>query len=178
MQEQPALGDRYRILWRSMKPECVAEVRNYTVDRKRYRMIPVRLDDFEMRRSSMRFLASSWGRGGPEIVVSNAFMALPINFREAAIWHEVGHIHYEHHLQCKFEDQSQLRAARIAAIQNGQVVSHEAEADRFALVRVGRDALVGFLTHLLETRPQGGKLGWNDAGKRELELRIAAVQTL
>jgi Zn-dependent protease with chaperone function len=161
-----------------MKPGCVAEVRNYTMDGKRYRMIPVRLDDIEMQRSSMRFLASSWGRGGPEIVVSSAFLALQINLREAAIWHEVGHIHYEHHLRSKFQDQSQLRAARIAAIQKGQVVSHEAEADRFALVRVGSEALIEFLTHLLETRPQGGELGWNDAGRRELELRIAAVQAL
>ncbi|HWF61170.1 MAG TPA: hypothetical protein VN666_12785 [Nitrospira sp.] len=77
-----------------------------------------------------------------------------------------------------FQDQAQLRAARIAAIHNGQVVSHEAEADHFALVRVGKDALIGFLTHLLQTRPTGGELGWNDAGRLELELRIATIQAL
>jgi len=103
-------------------------------------------------------------------------MALTLGFKEAAIWHEVGHIHHEHSRD--FQDQAQLRAARIAAIHNGQVVSHESKADHFALVRVGKDALIGFLTHLLQTRPTGGELGWNDAGRRELELRIATIQVL
>jgi len=139
-------------------------------------MVPVLLDDSEMQRISMRFLATSWGRRGPEIMVNNAFMALPMNFREAAIWHELGHIHYEHHLQVEFQDQSQLRAARISAIQNGEVILHETQADRFAIERVGRDAVTGFLAHLLKTRPRGGELGWNDIGCRELELRIATIQ--
>jgi hypothetical protein len=107
-----------------------------------------------------------------------AFMALPLSFRESEIWHEVGHIHYEHLVSLDFEDQAQLRAARIAAIQNGQVISHEAEADRFALMRVGKDALIGFLTHLLQARPTVGGLGWNDAGRRDLELRIETIQPL
>jgi hypothetical protein len=141
-------------------------------------MVPVLLDDPLMQRISMRFLATSWGSRGPEIIVSDAFMALPMNFREAAIWHEVGHIHHEHVLQREFQDQSQLRAARISAIQNGQVISHEIEADRFAIKRVGRDAVTGFLAHLLKTRPRGGELGWNDIGCRELELRIATIQAL
>src|SRR3972149_3742765 len=136
MNEEPVFGDRYRILWRSMLPGCVGEVRNYAIDRRGYRMVPILLDDAQMQRISMRFLVTSWGDRGPEIIVSHTFMALPLSFREAALWHEIGHIHYEHSLSIDFQDQTQLRAARIAVIQNGQVVSHEVEADRFALARL------------------------------------------
>jgi hypothetical protein len=176
--EEPVFGDRYRILWRSVRPGCVAEVRNYAIDRRGYRTVPVRLADSLMQRISMRFVATSWGERGPEIMVSKAFMALPMNFREAAIWHEVGHIHYEHHFhfQLEFQDQSQLRAARISAVQKGEVMPHETQADRFATERVGKDAFTGFLGHLLKTRPRGK--GWNDIGSRELELRIAIIDAL
>jgi hypothetical protein len=105
-------------------------------------------------------------------------MALPLNFRNVAIWHEVGHIHYEHILNPEFQDQARLRAARLAAIKNGQVILHEAEADRFALERAGKDTVIEFLAYLLQTRPKGGKFGWNDAGRRELELRMAAIKVL
>ena len=57
-----------------------------------------------------------------------------------------------------------------------QVVSDETEADLFAVSRVGKDSAIGFLTHLLETRPEGE--GWNAVGSREFELRIAAIRAL
>ncbi len=58
-------------------------------------MVPVLLDDSKMQRINMRFVATAWENRGPEIIVSQAFMALPLRFKEAAIWHEVGHVHYE-----------------------------------------------------------------------------------
>jgi hypothetical protein len=178
MDEGPVFGDRYRILWRSNKPGCVGEVYNYTLDRKGYRIVPLLLDDSMIKKINMRFLATSWSNRGPEIVVSKGFMALPLTFREAGIWHEIGHIHHEHHFNVAFKDQNQVRLARIAAIDNDQVIAHEAEADDFAVGRVGKEAVIGFLTHLLRTRPTDGKLGWNNAGRRELEIRIARIQNL
>ena len=151
-------------------------VRNYTIDRSGYRTVPVYLDDPKMQSINMRFLVSSWGNQGPFILVSQAFMALPLTFKETGIWHEIGHIHFEHFRGLK--DQTQLREARIAAVQNGQVLPQETEADRFALMRTGRDPLIRFLSLLLETRPTGGESGWNDVGRRELEFRIANIQTL
>lgn len=98
-------------------------------------------------------------------------MALPLSFREAGIWHEMGHIHYEHYLKNVSGDQAQLRSARISAVEQGHVIPEEAEADHFAAARIGKDAVIGFLKYLLDTRPTGGQLGWNDLGKRELRNR-------
>lgn len=141
-------------------------------------MVPVLLDDELMKRISMRFLATLWGNLGSEITISEAFRALPKDFREAGIWHEMGHIHHVHHLKGEFSNQNQLRETRIAAVVSGQITWYEAEADRFAVARAGKAELIGLLTHLLETRPSGGKLSSNELGKRELELRIKANQAL
>jgi hypothetical protein len=178
MNKEPIFGDRYRILWWNRKSGCIGEVRNYALDRKGYRKVPLLLDDALMQKINMRFLATSWGDRGPKITISFAFMTLPLNFREVGIWHEIGHIYYEHNLINEFQDQIQLRAARIAAIESRQVISFEVEADGFAVERVGKDAVIGFLTYLLRTRPTGGKLGWNDIGRRELELRISKIKDL
>lgn len=178
MSEQPSFGEDYRLLWRKAGERRIGEVRNYATDGKGYRMVPVLLDDDKMKQICMRFLVTSWGIRGPEITVSKAFGDLQQDFREAGIWHEIGHIHHQHSLKGEFSDQDQLRAARIAAIENGQVVPHEAEADRFAVARIGKGAFIGFLAHLLQSRPTGNQSGWNDLGRRELEIRIRIVEAL
>ena len=178
MSQQPVYGDDYRLLWRLSAEGCIGEVRNYAADRREYRVVPVLVDDELMTRISMRFLVTSWGSRGPAITASKDFTALGREFKEAGIWHEMGHIHHEHHLKFEYSDQAQLRAARIAAIENAQVMPQETEADKFAVTRAGKEALIGFLSHLFETRPTGGRQGWNDLGRRELELRIKAIQEL
>lgn len=172
----PEFSDEYRIVWRNFRSMCVGDVRNYTVDGKGYRRIRILLDDDLMRRIKMRFLAASWGDNGLEIHVSTSFMKLPRVVREAGIWHEVGRIHYEHHSQRENCDQAQLRASRISAVENGDVISFEKQADHFAVMQLGKEAVIRFLEYTLHTRPTSGKLGWNDIGKRELELRIAAIR--
>jgi hypothetical protein len=157
--------------------EAHGEVRNYATNQGGYRSVPVLLDDELMQQIGMRFLVTSWGAQGPSILVSGAFSDLPQHFRDAGIWHEMGHIHHKHHLQGEFSDQNQLRAARIAAIKNGQVTPQEVEADRFAVARSGKEAIIGFLYHLLDTRPSGSQSGWNDLGKQELEIRIRLVKS-
>ena len=178
MSEQPVFGDRYRLLWYPAKEGRIGEVRNYTTNRMGFRLVPVMLDDELMQRISMRYLATSWNNLGPQIIASRAFTTLPQNFKDAGIWHEMGHVHHEHHLRADFEDQAQLRAARIAAVKEKRVILLETEADMFAVSRAGKEKFIGFLTHVLETRPLGGTLSWNDLGRRELELRIKAIQAL
>lgn len=176
MSESPEFGDTYRLVWRKPGTNYVGEVRNYTRDQKGYRRVPILLDDALMEEINMRFLATSWGDKGPAIHVSTAFMMIPRRLRDAGIWHEMGHIHHEHHLRGEFRNQSQLRASRLTAARNGLVLPVEEEADRFAVLQVGKEALIGFLEYVLCTRPSGEKLGLNEIGKRELEIRIAAIR--
>lgn len=129
MSKQPVFGEHYRLLWLAKEERRIGEVRNYATVGKGYRVVPILLDDELMKRASMRFLVSSWNSRGPEITVSEVFMTLRQDFKEAGIWHEMGHIHHEHFLNNEFSNQNQLRAARIAAIESGQVTSYEAEAD-------------------------------------------------
>ena len=49
----------------------------------------------------------------------------------------------------------------------------EEQADNFAVMQSGKEAMIGFLEFLLRTCPTGGKLGWNEIGNRELQIRIA-----
>ena len=178
MNDQPTFEERYRLIWSRRGIRRVGEVRNYAVDDQTYRVVPILLDDAQLTQANMRFLLHHWTDRGPEILTSSAFMNLPQRWREAGIWHEMGHVHHEHLLRGDFLDQDQLRTARRLATKEGHVMPYEGEADRFAVAQIGKDALVSFLEHLLETRPTGGRLGWNDMGRRELELRIAAIRTV
>jgi hypothetical protein len=178
MNNQPVFGDKYRLVWRKISERKVGEVRNYTTDGKGYRQVKILLDDEIMGKKKMRFLATTWGARGPEIFVSSLFLAIPKKLREAGIWHEIGHIHYEHFLRSDFLNQDQLRTSRISAIKKGQVIPEEAVADRFAVAQAGKDALINFLNYALTTRPTGGKQSWNEIGRKELEIRIAAIQRL
>jgi len=169
-------GDRYRLLWRSDRPPRVADVRNYAENRRGFRSTPVVLDDELMKKDRMRFIAVSGIRPQETIVVSNEFMDLAVGLREAGIWHEVGHVHFDHARRHDFASQEGIRSARVDAIRNGRIVEWEAEADAFAVARVGPEAFISFLTHVLDTRPTGAQTGLNELGRRELELRIEATR--
>lgn len=162
MKEQPEFSDRYKLLWQTTGSGQIGEVRNYTTTRKGYRKIPVMLDDALMKQIGMRYIVSSWDCRGPVITVSVGFIVLPLEFREAGIWHEVGHIHFEHPLKDKTTDQTQLKMARVKAIRENRVLPIEEEADRFAVSHVGKESLIRFLTYLLQSRPTGGQSGLND----------------
>jgi hypothetical protein len=64
----------------------------------------------------------------------------------------------------------------MLAIKKRQVMPIEEEADRFAVDRAGKGAVIDFLNYVLATRPTGGNLAWNEMGRKELEIRIAAIQ--
>ena len=171
-------GDKYRLCWQEPGQRKVADVLNYTIDETRYRIIPVLLDDDLMKRIDMRFLVSIWEETGPKIYVSNAYLNLPRALGETGIWHEVGHIHYKHHLQNKFYDKEQIIAARILAIEDGKVLSVEEQADSFAVMQTGKEAMIDFLELAISTRPTGGNLSFNEIGKKELQMRIANIRAL
>ncbi len=173
MSEVPQFGDKYRLLWRLGPEPIVAEIFNYAIESQAVRVIPVIRDDATLADASMRFLFVSWDNQGPRITVNGCFLSLPKIWREAALWHEVGHVHYEHHFQ---ELPDSLRSVRISAIEGGGVMPQELEADVFAAARIGKAACIAFLRHLLSTRPRG--TAWNDLGAKELERRILAVQEL
>jgi len=171
--DNPKFGDDYRLIWRKPETNIVGEIRNYTLDKSGYRRIQILFDDNMMKKIKMRFLVSHWPVQGPEIIVSKAFMAIPKNLGRAGIWHEVGHIHHEHLLCTEFCNQVQYKAARMSAVEQGTVLSFEAQADQFAIKKSGKEAIVAFLEYIHLTRPTGTRL--NDIGKKELELRIEAI---
>lgn len=176
MNTPPVFGDKYRLVWRKIGKNQLGEVRNYATDGKGCRAVKILLDDQIIKKIKMRFVATCWNTSGPQICVSSLFLSIPQNLRGAGIWHEIGHIHYEHAFRADFSNQEHLRTVRISAIKEGRVISEEAVADRFAVAQVGKEAVIDFLIYLLATRPSGGKLGWNEMGGRELEMRIAAIQ--
>ena len=170
-------GEKFSIVWQNTGVSQVGEVRNYTLDGNGYRPIPILLDDVQMNKIKMRFLVSTLNDNGPKIVVSADFMKIPVRLREAGIWHEVGHIVYEHLLSDEFLDQSQLKASRQMAIKKGIVLPMELEADCFAILQSGKESIIESLTYLMNTRSPDKKLELNELGKRELEIRITAIRT-
>jgi hypothetical protein len=57
-------------------------------------------------------------------------------------------------------------------------MQEELEADQFAVVRLGKAAVIAFLGHCLATRPSGESLGRNELGRRELQLRIEFIEAI
>ena len=103
-------------------------------------------------------------------------MKLPSPSKVAGIWHQMGHIHYEHYLRSEFNNQEHMRAIRISDVKKGKVLLFEKQADHFAVIYSVEKAMIGFLKLLLSTRPKGGMHGWNGIGKQELQLRITAIR--
>ncbi len=178
MIESPEFGDKYRLIWRKPGHRKVADVYNYAIDETGYRVIPVILDDDLMKRIDTRFLVSIWEKTGPKIYVSSTYISFPREVEEIGIWHEVGHIHYEHHWKNEFYDQNHNITARMLAIENGSVLSIEEQADSFAVAKSDKEAVIGFLELLLCTRPTERRLSFNEIGKKELQMRIETIRAL
>ena len=59
-------------------------------------IIAVVRNDETLTRIRMRYIATTEEAGEPLILVSDEFLNFPRPEREAALWHEVGHIHHGH----------------------------------------------------------------------------------
>lgn len=118
---------------------------------------------------------TEWTPTGPRIRVSAAFMAIPRSLREAGIWHEVGHIHYRH--ACNEEITGETERGTAFETANGDGITlqqMEAAADRFAAFRSSKEALRGFLEHLLRAVSHAGS---NETERRKLKARIASIRS-
>lgn len=171
-------GNTYKLIWLQKQPSNsqVGEVRNYTKDRSGYRVIPIACNNALLSRINMRFIVSGSEDNRLAIIVNEAFLSLPKVWREAGVWHEVGHVHYEHFNTVV--NQEELRAIRVQHAQNNKVMPQELEADQFAVERVGKAAVSEFLNFLLQTRLNGSFDGLNQLGCKELELRIKQIRNL
>ncbi|HAR97065.1 MAG TPA: hypothetical protein DCR97_14060 [Deltaproteobacteria bacterium] len=170
-------GDIYHIIWFLPNERGVGEVRNYMSDLRRYRRIGIALGEEVLMRSHRRYLMTEWTARGPRILVSRAFMTIPRSLREAGIWHEVGHIHHSHgRFQENDDEKTGGTSPGVAINRETLQVMEEAEADRFAVLKSGKEALTGFLEYLLHARVPAGWGGWDEPARRELRRRIASIR--
>jgi len=89
------------------------------------------------------------------IYVGGRFMKLTPQFKEAAIWHEVGHFHCGHF----YQKQTEIRGGGIVPLR-------ELEADQFAISKIGKDTFLSFLQFMSSLKYH------NDDSKLEFEMRI------
>lgn len=167
--------DIYHIIWFLPNTNSVGEVRNYTGDLRRYRRTGIFLGDEVLKKINTPLLVTEWTATGPKIRVSPAFMAIPRSLREAAIWHEVGHIHYRHGNNKEVPNQTGRGGSPLITTGRESLREME-EADRFAILHCSKEALRGFLDHLLHARRSAGRGGLNEIERQELKARIASIR--
>lgn len=171
-----AFGDIYHIIWFLPGAKSVGEVRNYAPDLRRYRRIGISLGDDLLKKLKMRLLMTEWTTSGPKIRVSTAFTTIPRSLREAAVWHEVGHIHHSHHYSEELRSQTERGAFPVIATDHGTLQEMEEMADRFAVLHSSKEALKGFLEYLLRARPAPGRGGPDEVERRGIKARIASIR--
>lgn len=169
-------GDVYHIIWFLPNDRGVGEVRNYASDLRRYRRIGISLGDDALRKANRRFLMTDWTARGPRILVSRTFMTIPRSLREAGIWHEVGHIHHDHHSIEKVGERTECGTFPSTGGDRETLQAMEVAADRFAVLQSSKEALRGFLEYLLRARTSRGEAGWNETERRDLQARIASIR--
>ncbi|WP_276624480.1 hypothetical protein [Syntrophomonas wolfei] len=133
-------------------------------------------DELLMKAENRRLLLSGVDGNYPVIIVDEEFLNLKPQVAAFGIWHEIGHIDKNHFI--KYKSQEEIRKKRIKAINNGEIMLEEKEADLFAVERVGKIAAVKFLEQSLISRPKGHIGSQNDLGLIELQLRIDFIKSL
>jgi hypothetical protein len=176
--EEIKFGNSYEIFWNGHKAGVIGEVRNYAINKPGYRKIEIICDNGLLQNIRFRFLAVSWNEQGPQIFLHTDIFHWPQEVINAAIWHEVGHIHYEHHLKNVYRDQPELRTRRKECIMSGIIPPEESQADIFAVERVGKKPVIDCLEILLNSRPSGHRRSLNELGKKELSLRIEEIKKM
>lgn len=177
---EPIFGNRYKIVWCINHEPIVGIVRNYSIDNLHRRDIRIMKNDPDFEKTKFRLIAHAWGENGPAIYGKELFFQLEDYAKEALIWHEVGHIHYEHTLkpENQFGSQSKLRDYRNSFVKNNDVWPIEIEADIFAVKRVGKTPYLRVLNAMLISRPRGEVDSLNELGRKELEIRINKIKEL
>ena len=98
------------------------------------------------------------------------------------LYHEIGHIHYEHLLKQGQKNQNDIRNSRMSAIKNNTLTIEEKQADYFATVHFNPTIAIKALTKLKEARAeydyQRGVLGktMSNLALKEYDIRIKAIE--
>lgn len=144
----------YIVEW--IKPEQITDRLTLIGLVKGTKTIEIISIDFEDR--DRKFTAVSMKDSkGCHIYVGGGFMKLVPKFKEAAIWHEVGHFHCGHFNQ----KQTEIRGG-------DKVVTREIEADKFAVSKVGKNEFLSFLQFM-------SSLKYYNDSKQEFEMRIDQI---
>ena len=96
-----------------------------------------------------------------------------------SLFHELGH-YYHGHQKINHEDMDVYDEARTEAVESGQVIQQELDADQFAVEYLGKDFVIRGLRELAANTEERIKDGFYDeetgtAAVKELELRISAI---
>ena len=144
-------GNDYKIVWyTTFKKDIVGHVNNYTLNFYGERRIYIKLDDIHLNKTNHRFLALFYFGKEPVIVVSNDFMKLNISLKNGMIWHETGHVHYEHFTNVK--DNSKSREYRASFLKNDLIAPEEMDADIFAVSKFGKHKMLKVFKFLIQSR--------------------------
>ena len=91
------------------------------------------------------------------------------------LFHELGHYYYQH-LKGSEEEMDAYDEARVSAVETGQVIQEELDADQFAADYLGKGYVIAGLSKLMEETSnridQGLYPEENAAAIKELEYRI------
>jgi gamma-glutamylcyclotransferase len=169
--EYPIFLENYVIVRKNVG-NSVGEIRNYTLDETGVRKIKIIKDDKYLKETNMRFILSTWNEYGPTIIVNADFLNLDENFQDVGLFHEIGHIHNEDHINFADETNEEKSKRRINHILQNKLMSEEEKADYFALENVEKEDFIKFIKFLLNSRPNCSEFSKNNLGKRELEIRI------
>ena len=96
-----------------------------------------------------------------------------------ALFHELGHYYYRH-LNRSAEEKEAYDRARVAAVEMGQVIQEELDADQFAVDYLGKDCVIAGLLELkTEISNRIDELNDEDtvAALKELDYRIMKLQS-
>ena len=171
-------SDCYKIFWYREKNSTnkskisIGEVRNFTKDGRDHRSIPIICDNRLIEKINMRFIATNWRAEGPRIILNDSLLSMSLEIIEAAIWHEIGHVHYKHSLRTQTISQEELICKRISYVRKGLIMPEEREADIFAVKMIGEGPLLKYLRLCFKIRANENKGNLNDPGLIEIKLRM------
>lgn len=141
---------------------------------------PRTLEEYEysymcLSRNGETGLASVWMK-------EDAFYGIKRGNRLArtALFHELGH-YYHRHQKASQEEKDAYDAERKAAVERGQVIKEELDADQFAADYLGKDYVIAGLAELKMEIEKGFDQGLYEkedvAAIKELEYRIKKLQS-
>lgn len=110
----------------------------------------------------------------PHIFIGDAFRSLPVDCCLAALWHEIGHIHFRHYDATGHLTIEERQQARQDAVLRGSLHPEEAQADVFAVSQGYGDGLQELLELSIDSLRRNG-VDEDNLELRELVLRLGEL---